>query len=319
VDIAPTIEITEQMVEMTGVPEALCPKLAVRDIKEVVGRVTSNSIPQGCPVVQSLLAPKGTLPGLAARIRDGYRAIAVKVDESIGVAGWVKPGSHVDVIAVMQGKAGSKQEVISRVILQNVEVLAVGQDIGNTGETAAAVPKSVTLLVPPDDAPKLHLAATKGTLRLAMRNQYDSSPLRESTTTDNEILGLSNTTANEATRSSFWSGFFGKLPKLSVKATDKPVTAKPKPAPQEAVALMPQPGWVVEVVNSGRTAELFFTRPDKKGSWMDPSKWPSAPPSGAGKSNPVEPRNVIHLPEGAAIPQAEGDDDGATTSQPAEP
>src|SRR5438876_13770 len=118
VDMAPTIEITEQMVEMASVPETLCPKLAIRDKKEVIGRVTANSIPQGCPVVQSLLAPKGTLPGLAARIKDGFRAVAVKVDESVGVAGWVKPGSKVDVVAVMSGRAGSKNEIISRTILR---------------------------------------------------------------------------------------------------------------------------------------------------------------------------------------------------------
>src|SRR4029079_11731054 len=111
--------------DMVTVPESLCPKLAVRDKSEVVGRVTSNSIPQGCPIVQSLLAPKGTLAVMAARIRDGFRAVAVKVDESIGVAGWVKPGSHVDVIAVMSGKDGSKNETVSRLILQNLEVLAV--------------------------------------------------------------------------------------------------------------------------------------------------------------------------------------------------
>src|SRR5207249_2811298 len=73
VDIAPTIEITDQMVELVSVPDALCPKLAFTDLKEVVGRVTANSIPQGCPVVQSLLAPKGTLPGMASRIQEGYR------------------------------------------------------------------------------------------------------------------------------------------------------------------------------------------------------------------------------------------------------
>lgn len=277
IDIAPTIEITEQMVEIASVPQSLAPKLPIRDLKEAVGRVTSNSIAAGSPVVTSLLAPKGTLPGMAARIPEGYRAIAVKVDESVGVAGWIKPGSRVDVIAVMTGKGGSKNEVVSRVILQNISVLAVGQDIGNSGETTAAVPKSVTLLVTPDDSPKLHLAATKGSLRLAMRNQSDALAARSGTTTDNEILGISSTSSSQVRGNWDWSGFLGKLGKNGHKATDKPVAA----AKTQQASLPVEPKWVVEVFNSGRTSKLGFDGSGKDARLVDARPTSAAVPSAA--------------------------------------
>ncbi len=269
IDIMPTLEITEQMVEMAGVPESLCPKLAARDIKEVVGRVTANSIPQGCPIVASLLAPKGTLPGMAARIRDGYRAVAVKVDESVGVAGWLKPGSRVDVVAVMTGKGGAGNEIVSSVILQDVGVLAVGQEIGNNGETGAAVTKSVTLEVAPDDVPKLHLAATKGTIRLAMRNQADDNPLRAASASDKDIVGLSTSTGRNVAKPSFLENIFGKLPKMQAKATDKRVVAtKPAAEVKQAPVARRKPGWVVEIVSGGQLIDWCFTGSDKSAKSM---------------------------------------------------
>jgi pilus assembly protein CpaB len=257
-DIAPTSEITEAMIETVPVPRQLVPRLSFTDPKEVIGRVSVQMIPQEMPIVPSALAPKGTPPGMAAKIRDGYRAVAVKVDEVVGVAGWVKPGNRVDVVAVMPMKKGNKSEVISRVILQNIEVLAVGQDIGNSGETGAAIAKSVTLLVKPDSVTKLHLASTQGTVRLAMRGTSDDNASEVASASDNELLGPEDENNNGGTTkgSSLKDKLFGKVPKIDAKETDKPDSVANL---LNTVSLAPaNKPWVVEVMSGASVYKIVF-------------------------------------------------------------
>ncbi|HOW73114.1 MAG TPA: Flp pilus assembly protein CpaB [Phycisphaerae bacterium] len=260
-DIGSTVEIKDTMLELRAVPRSLVPSQSFYDTKEVIGRVASVVIPQGGPVVASGLAPKGTPAGMAVRIRDGYRAVAVKVDEWAGVAGWIKPGSRVDVVAVMNGSTGSsRDETISKVILENVEVLAVGQDLGSTGDVNATLPKSVTVLVRPDDVPKLHLASTKGTVRLAMRNSRDGSGGAGGQTTDKELV--SSASAKGGAVKTFLNGMLSNVPKIEPNKTDKeggglrtakPVAERTEPAP----VAKPTP-WRVEVMAGGEVQELWF-------------------------------------------------------------
>lgn len=264
-DIGSTVEIKDTMLEMKPVPKSLVPSQSFFDTKEVLGRVASVNIPKGGPIVATGLAPKGTPAGMAVRIRDGYRAVAVKVDEWAGVAGWIKPGSRVDVVAVMNGSSGSsREETISKVILENVEVLAVGQDLGSTGDVNATLPKSVTVLVRPDDVPKLHLASTKGQIRLAMRNSRDGSGGAGGQTTDKELV--SATSGQGGKVKTFLNGMFGNVPKIDPNKTDKEVgglrtakvTKRAEPAPvQEAPVVKPTP-WRVEVLAGGEVQELWF-------------------------------------------------------------
>ena len=272
-DIGPTVEITESMVEVKATPKSLIPDLSFTKLEDVVGRVASLTIPRGMPVVPTLLAPKGTPPGMAVRIRDGYRAVAVKIDEFAGVAGWIKPASHVDVVAVMHTQGASRsQGTISKVILENVEVLAVGQDIGISGDTAASVTKSVTLLVRPEDVPKLHLAATKGTLRLAMRNQRDFSASTKLQTTDKDLLTSSSTGGSTKNRSgsgsppSILSRLFHKQPKIAEDKTDKEpegLRSARSDVVQSATPTQDQP-WRVEVMTGPQTEEIWFDGDTRK-------------------------------------------------------
>jgi len=266
-DIGPTMEIKESMLELKAAPTSLVPKLTFAKLEDVVGRVASLTIPRGMPVVPTLLAPKGTPPGMAVRIRDGYRAVAVKIDEFAGVAGWIKPGGHVDVVAVMQTqRTGRSGGTISKVILENVEVLAVGQDIGISGDTTASVTKSVTLLVRPEDVPRLHLAATKGKLRLAMRNRHDSSAFANLETTDKDLLsssssgGSARSKSEAGKRQSFLGRLFHKQPKIAANKTDKePEGLQPTRSDvvQFAAPAQGQP-WRVELMTGSKTEELWF-------------------------------------------------------------
>lgn len=262
-DIGSTIEIKDTMLELKAVPKSLVPTQSFFQTKEVVGRVAGVAIPKGGPIVASGLAPKGTAAGMAVRIPDGYRAVAVKVDEWAGVAGWIKPGSHVDVVAVMNGASGSsRDETISKVILENVEVLAVGQDLGGAAADAnATLPKSVTVLVKPDDVPKLHLASTKGQVRLAMRNSRDGSGGAGGQTTDKELV--SSASGGNGKVKTFLNGMLSNVPKIDPNKTDKEsgglrAAKQAKEVPvQEAPVAKPMP-WRVELMAGGEVQEVWF-------------------------------------------------------------
>ncbi|MFH0981639.1 MAG: Flp pilus assembly protein CpaB [Planctomycetota bacterium] len=194
VDIAPTVQITPEMVVVKRTPQTpLLPSEAFTKIEEVVKRVTNKTIPAGTPISPAVLAPEGTVPGLQVRIEEGYRAVSVKIDEVTGVAYQLLPGNYVDVLVVMDVNRGRQKETISRVILQHVQVAAVGQLLGDPGEEGTShqskAAKSATLLVPAEDVPKLHLAQIKGKITLALRGGEDESIAVASNARESELTG----------------------------------------------------------------------------------------------------------------------------------
>ena len=175
-DIKAHEAITAEMVEVVETTEnPFAPANdRVSSIEEVVGRVTAKTIPQRVAVLKSMLAVEGTTPGMVGRIPPGYRAVAVKIDEATSVAYQVKPGDWVDVIVVMDvaTSARGRKETIAEVILQHVQVGAIGRGTDTpTGPSAGKVKpaKSATLFVLEEDVPKLHLAATRGKITLSLR------------------------------------------------------------------------------------------------------------------------------------------------------
>jgi pilus assembly protein CpaB len=243
-NIEPTLEIQDSMVEVRHVAKEAAPDTGFQDKAEVVGRVASWPIPKGCPIGAMQLAAKGTPPGMAVRIADGARAVAVQIDESAGVAGWLKPGSRVDVVVMLDNPQRAVSQSISKVILQNVEVLAVGQS-GKASDTAAELARSVTLAVKPAEVPKLHLAASKGKLRLAMRNPHDGSLAKGESTTDNDLFSLNSGTdpSAKSPSSPLPEGFSNAQPKVRVEQADKEL----QPVKSEVPASQPV-STVVEVI-----------------------------------------------------------------------
>lgn len=186
-DIGELEEITTDLVEQIEVADTkLIPaNERMATAEEVIGRVTSKSIPRQSPILKSMLSPEGTESGMAGRIQPGYRAVSVKIDEASAVAFQVKPGDWVDVIVVMDVQSnnrqggGSKKQTIAEVILQKVQVGAIGQITsggagGATADAKVKPAKSATLIVKEEDVPKLHLAGIKGKITLAMRGADDS-------------------------------------------------------------------------------------------------------------------------------------------------
>ncbi len=148
---------------------------AILDAKSAIGRGVISQIYTGEPIMESRLAPKGSGGGLAATIKQGMRACAVRVDEVVGVAGFVTPGMHVDVLVsgVPPSAQGSQNSEV-RTILQNLEVLSAGTDIQKDAEGKPRQVQVVNLLVTPEQAQVLSLAATQMHIQLVLRNPLDT-------------------------------------------------------------------------------------------------------------------------------------------------
>ena len=144
----------------------------------------------------SMLAPPGTPGGMVGRIPPGYRAVSVKIDEVTGVAYQIKSGDWVDVIVVMDvdsGGMGRSKHTVAEVILQNVQVLAMGRSVGGSPDERGASTKpakSATLLVRVEEAPRLHLAGTRGKITLAMRGSDDEITDDPVVADSSELFGL---------------------------------------------------------------------------------------------------------------------------------
>ncbi len=172
---ARTLVAAEQL-EVKQVPREFVTQDSVQKPEDIVGLVAKAEIIQGEPVNLNRLFRKGDKLGLSAIIPEGMRAITIPIDEVIGVAGFVKPGEKVDLIGTIQPKWS--KESISWTLLQDIEVLAVSQDMEassrghnqvNPQTVNAKVGTSVTLAVTPLQAEKVVLSKEKGTIHLALR------------------------------------------------------------------------------------------------------------------------------------------------------
>jgi pilus assembly protein CpaB len=175
VDIPIGTKIIPEQVTVAQFPRDSVPDGTFEDPNKLVGRVAVVNIQAREPVTDSRLAAEGTAGGLSAVIPEGYRAMTVKVDDVVGISGFIQPGTMVDVVVVIDPDPNStNQNPISKIVLQNIKVLASGQNIDQPhNERDTSNVKSVTLQVTPEQAEKLALAATEGKLQLVMRNSID--------------------------------------------------------------------------------------------------------------------------------------------------
>jgi pilus assembly protein CpaB len=173
-------KIVAEQLTLAPIPNGSAPDGVFRKLEEVVGRVAVTPIGLREPITKLKLAPEGTGAGLPAVIPEGYRAMTVRVDNVIGVSGFVMPGSYVDVVAVIVPVAqNATQGPISKIVLQNIKVLASGAKIDSPQDQRQPTDVSaVTLLVTPEQAEKLVLATNEGKLQLVMRNYGDQEDTR---------------------------------------------------------------------------------------------------------------------------------------------
>jgi pilus assembly protein CpaB len=141
--------------------------------EECLDRALVSSVVENELILEAMLAPKEGGAGLSVTIPEGMRAVSVQVNEVIAVAGFVLPGSMVDVLVTGSpgGQGGSN---ITKLILENIRVLAAGQQIEQDKEGKPRTVPVITLLVTPEDANKLTMAANQGKIQLALRNTIDT-------------------------------------------------------------------------------------------------------------------------------------------------
>jgi pilus assembly protein CpaB len=213
------------------------PKGAIVKPEDAVGRGVVADIYQGEPILDGRLAPKGSGGGLAATIPPGMRACAVKVDEVVGVAGFVTPGMRVDVLVSGDppGNPDPREGTEVKTLLQNIQVLSAGTDIQKDAEGKPQQVHVVNLLVTPDQAEALSLASNHTQIQLVLRNPLDTK------TADVQTTAMGN----------IFSG--STLPPKAVPAHIR--RAAPKPTAQTVS---------VEVISGDKRSEQKFVLPEAK-------------------------------------------------------
>ncbi len=161
--------LNASMLRLVAWPGGAVPAGAFNQVEALQGRVLRGQMLKDEPVLESRLAPVGTQGGLSAVIADGRRAITVKVNEVVGVAGFALPGNFVDVLVNTQDES---DRPVSKIVLERILVLAVAQE-ASRDDTKPRVVNAVTLEVTPEQAERIDLARSVGNLSLVLRNQID--------------------------------------------------------------------------------------------------------------------------------------------------
>jgi pilus assembly protein CpaB len=165
--------VTERDVKVVSWPGDAVPSGYIRSVKDAVGRGIITPVAENEPLLEAKVSTKDAGGGLPIIIREGMRAVSVRVDEVIGVAGFVLPGTRVDVMLTLD-KSPERPQAITKTLLQNVQTLAAGQSVTRDKEGKPQTVTVITLLVSPDDAELLALASKEGRLQLALRNMLDT-------------------------------------------------------------------------------------------------------------------------------------------------
>jgi len=245
--------LKEEDVRLAEWPGQL-PAGAATEPKLVLGRGVTTAIYEKEPILETRLAAKGAGGGMAAMIPPGWRAVAVRVNEVVGVAGFVVPGMHVDVLisGSTPGSNGS-QGTQTQTLLQNIEVLSAGQDYKKDAEGKPVAVQVVNMLVTPSQAEQLALAASQTTIQLVLRN-----PL------DHEIAKTSGTALGRLFNNS-----------SAVTAVTPPIETRPRPVRREPVRIAQaapvtpvapkETPFVMEIISGkDKREQKFATAPEVK-------------------------------------------------------
>jgi pilus assembly protein CpaB len=196
-DLAWGAVLADDAVRMVPFPADTVPEGHFASAETLKGRVVIMDVKQHEPILESKLAPATvTSGGVAAVTHPEKRAVAVKVDDVVAVGGFIKPGDRVDVLTTVR-RPGKTDDPVTKVVLENVRVLAMGQDTERAAqtdkaaknqETKLSVPSVMTLEVAPDEAEKLALASTEGKVQLALRNPQSVTAVATTGATISSLL-----------------------------------------------------------------------------------------------------------------------------------
>lgn len=184
-DVEISSTLSKEQLTVVSWPTLSVPKGYVSNPDLLVGRVVSTSMVRGEPVLEAKLSPPGSKGGLSALIAPGKRAVTVRVNEVIGVAGFALPGNYVDILVNARDDSGTD---VSKIILEKVLVLAVAQQ-ADRDETKPKVVNAVTVELSPSQVEVLDLARSVGQLSLVLRNQFESAPVATGGARRQDLVG----------------------------------------------------------------------------------------------------------------------------------
>jgi pilus assembly protein CpaB len=238
--------LKEDDVKVAEWPGAI-PAGATTQVKDIIGRGVITAIFAKEPIIESRLAPKGAGGGMASMIPPGMRAVAVRVNEVVGVAGFVVPGTHVDILISGNTPGGNAaMGTLTQTLLQNIEVLSAGQDFKKDTEGKPIAVQVVNMLVTPTQAEQLSLASSQTSIQLVLRN-----PL------DHEIAKTPGTALGHL----FNGGRMQPLPDSSARPRTASQRVAPAPIPMHAAAPPAPPKeipFVMEIISGQVKREQKF-------------------------------------------------------------
>lgn len=324
-DIARGTAIDDTMLDTVQFPAQSIPQGVFKKKEELIGRVVGAFAPAGLPVLESMLLPPGAKPGIY--VPPGFRAVAVKVDESSAVDYHVQPGAFVDVVGYFNVRRGRNQEISARTLVENVEVLAVGQKISVGNSEADKASKSatstnnkparaVTLKVKPDDAKTLLLAEQRGKIKLSLRNESDEGggAGASKSVSESDLLGEAPAEEKPQERSAkaksqnqqggWLAAIFG-----GARSTPGDGAAAAAKAPPP----LPTFAYTMKVTNGNRTAKLGWNsltsiEPTEIASLIDrkvggaAAQRPLPPPARTAAPNTGQATDATRWPKAAATP-----------------
>ncbi len=256
-DIPEGAALTPSALVVNAWPVATVPAGALSSLDSAVGRVTRVPVYAGEVIVPGRLSPPGTGPGLQVKITPGKRAMAVKIDDVVGVSGLIQPDSRVDVLVTLRDQR-SDGEQVSKLFMSNMRVLSVGTIDRSGPDNRPIVATSATLEVTPIEAERLAVAMRDGTIQLVLRGYGDPDSVSTKGARSEDVLQRPPKPAPPVAAPS------PPVRRASVSRPSKsdPVTPLPAP-PLPPVVLPPKPdSLTIDVIRGDKVSQQKFEKPD---------------------------------------------------------
>jgi pilus assembly protein CpaB len=260
VDLPEGSTIDRNMVTANPWPVPTIPAGAFSTPDSVVGRVTRVAVFKGEPIVPGRLAPVGTGPGLEVKITPGKRAMALRINDVAGISGFIQPNSRVDVMVTLTNTKDGKAQQVAKLFMENMRVLSVGHEVQRDAQGKPINAATATIEVTPEEAERLAVAASQGSIQLVLRGYGDPDSIDTKGATSRDVLSQ-----------------LRQEPPTPVRTVSRPAPRPRRPAPEPE----PPPPVIVEVppkrpdslvVRIYRGAEVTQRKFDRNDSTPPPKK-----------------------------------------------
>lgn len=236
-------------------PVPTIPAGAFSSVDSVTGRVTRVPIFKGEPIVPGRLAPTGTGPGLEVKITPGKRAMALRINDVAGISGFIQPNSRVDVMVTIANSASATHQQVAKLFMENMRVLSVGTEVHRGADGKPINATTATLEVTPDEAERLAVAGSQGSIQLVLRGYGDPDSIKTRGATSNDVLSQMRGALPETVRVA------ARRPAREPKRATVP---EPPPAPVVVARppVRPPDSLVVKVYRGANVSQQKFERAD---------------------------------------------------------